>query len=54
MFPLLTFLLYVATLTYGVHISQLIRYYRACGSYHYFLDRGYLRKEDTVPRVPIG
>ena len=25
---------------YGVYISQLIRYFRACGSYHDFLDRG--------------
>jgi hypothetical protein len=25
---------------YGVYISQLIRYSRACGSYHDFLDRG--------------
>jgi hypothetical protein len=27
---------------YGVHISQLIRYSRACGSYQDFLDRGLL------------
>jgi hypothetical protein len=27
---------------YGVYISQLIRYSRACGSYHDFLDRGLL------------
>jgi hypothetical protein len=27
---------------YGVYISQLIRYSRACGSYHYFRDRGLL------------
>ena len=27
---------------YGVYISQLIRYSRACGSYQYFLDRGLL------------
>ena len=25
--------------TYGVHISQLIRYSRVCGSYHDFFDR---------------
>jgi len=25
---------------YGVYMSQLIRYSRACGSYHDFLDRG--------------
>jgi hypothetical protein len=29
-----------AALAYGVYISQLIRYSRACGSYHDFLDRG--------------
>jgi hypothetical protein len=27
-------------LAYGVYISQLIRYYRACGTYQDFLDRG--------------
>ena len=27
---------------YGVYISQLIRYSRACGSYQDFLDRGWL------------
>jgi hypothetical protein len=27
---------------YGVYISQLIRYSRACGSYHDLLDRGLL------------
>jgi hypothetical protein len=27
---------------YGVYIFQLIRYSRACGSYHHFLDRGLL------------
>ena len=27
---------------YGVYISQLIRYYRACGTYQDFLDRGFL------------
>jgi hypothetical protein len=27
---------------YGVYISQLIRYFRACGSYQDFLDRGLL------------
>ena len=46
MFPLWTFHLYVATLlaspAYGVYISQLIRYSRACGSYQEFLDRGLL------------
>jgi hypothetical protein len=42
-FPLRTFHLYVGAfqqhLPYGVNISQLIRYSRACGSYHDFLDR---------------
>jgi hypothetical protein len=32
----------LATPTYGVYISQLIRYSRACGSYQDFLDRGLL------------
>ena len=31
-----------ATPAYGVHISQLIRYSRACGSYHDFLNWGLL------------
>ena len=31
-----------ATPAYGVYISQLIRYSRACGSYHDFFDRGLL------------
>jgi hypothetical protein len=31
-----------ATPAYGVYISQLIRYSRACGSYHAFFDRGLL------------
>jgi hypothetical protein len=29
-----------AALAYGVYISQLIRYYRACGTYEDFLERG--------------
>ena len=36
---------------YGVHISQLIRYSRACCSYQDFHDRGLLL---TEPRVLIG
>ena len=41
------FHLYVATFqhaapVYVVYISQLIRYFRACGSYQDFLDRGLL------------
>ena len=35
---------------YGVYISQLIRYSRACGSYQDFLDRGLL----LAAKVPIG
>ena len=31
-----------ATPAYGVHVSQLIRYSRACGSYQDFLDKGLL------------
>jgi hypothetical protein len=31
-----------AALAYGVYISQMIRYSRACGSYQDFLDRGLL------------
>ena len=31
-----------AALAYGVYISQLIRYYRACGTYQDFLDRGFV------------
>jgi hypothetical protein len=27
---------------YGVYISQLIRYYRTCGTYQDFLDRGFV------------
>jgi hypothetical protein len=27
---------------YGVYISQLIRYYRACGTYQDFLERGFV------------
>jgi hypothetical protein len=30
-----------ATPAYGVYISQLIRYSKACGSYQDFLDRGF-------------
>jgi hypothetical protein len=30
---------------YGVYISQLIRYCRACGSYQDFLDRGLLERK---------
>jgi len=33
---------------YRVYISQLIRYSRACGSYHYFRDRGLLLKRKLL------
>ena len=40
---------------YGVYLSQMIRYSRACGSYQDFLDRGVAaNKEATEPRVPFG
>ena len=29
--------------SYGVHISQFIRYSRTCGSYNDFIDRGWLQ-----------
>jgi hypothetical protein len=40
---------------YGVYISQLIWYFRACGSYQDFLDRGLLLtgKLDRVTRTPL-
>jgi hypothetical protein len=34
---------------YGVYISQLIRYSRACGSYQDFLDRGLLLTSKLSP-----
>ena len=39
---------------YGVYISQLIRYSKACGSYQDFLDRVAANKEATEPRVPLS
>ena len=33
-----------AALAYGVYFSELIRHFRACGSYHDFLDKGLTRK----------
>jgi hypothetical protein len=40
---------------YGVYISQLIRYSRACGSYQDFLDMGVVAiKEAIEPRVPLS
>jgi hypothetical protein len=35
---------------YGVYISQLIRYSRACGSYQEFLDRGLLLTRNLLNR----
>jgi len=35
---------------YGVYISQLIRYSRACGSYQDFIAAN---KEATEPKVPL-
>jgi hypothetical protein len=42
-----------AALAYGVYISQLIRYYRACVSYHGFLHIA-ANTETTEARVPSG
>jgi hypothetical protein len=39
---------------YGIYISHLIRYSRACGSYQDFLERVAANKELTEPRVPLG
>ena len=45
-FPIVNFLFICSNIpaapAYGVYISRLIRYSRACGSYHDFLDRGLL------------
>jgi hypothetical protein len=45
-FPILNFPFICSNIpaapAYGVYISQLIRYSRACGSYHNFFDRGLL------------
>jgi hypothetical protein len=45
-FPIVNFPFICSTIpaapAYGVYISQLIRYFRACGSYQDFLDRGLL------------
>ena len=40
-FPFICFNIPAAP-AYGVYISQLVRYFRACGSYQDFLDRGLL------------
>jgi hypothetical protein len=36
---------------YGVYISQLIRYSRACGSYQDFLDRGLLLTMELLTQI---
>ena len=45
-FPIVTFPFICnnipAAPTYGVYISHLIRYYRACGTYQDFLERGFV------------
>ncbi len=45
-FPIVNFLFIRSNIpttpAYGVYISQLIPYSRACGSYHDFLDKGLL------------
>jgi hypothetical protein len=45
-FPIVNFPLICSNIpaapSYGVYISQMIRYSRTCGSYHDFLDRGLL------------
>jgi hypothetical protein len=44
-----------ATPAYGVYISQMIRYSRACGSYQDFLDRGLLlTRKLRNQRFPFG
>jgi hypothetical protein len=47
-FPLWTFYLFVAALQQHLHISQLIRYSIACGSYQDFLKRGLLLKRKLL------
>ena len=39
---------------YGVYVSQMIRYSRACGSYKDFRERVASNKEVTEPRVLVG
>jgi len=46
----LPFKYYIVT-AYGVYISQLIRYSRACGSYQNFLDRGWLLTRKLLNQV---
>jgi len=41
--------------TYGVYISQLIRYSRACGSYQKFIDRGLLLTRKLLNKgIPLS
>ena len=39
---------------YGVYISALIRYSRACGSCNDFIDRWLLLTRNLKPRVPLS
>ena len=49
-FPILNFPFICSNIqpAYGAYISQLIRYSRACGSYHDFLDRGLLLTRESL------
>ena len=51
-FPIVNFPFICSNITaapvYGVYISELIRYSRACGSYQDFLDRGLLLKRKLL------
>ena len=51
-FPIVNFLFMCSNIpaapAYGVYISQLIGYSRACGSYHDFLDRGLLLTRELL------
>ena len=41
--------------TYGVYPFQLIQYYKACGTYHNFLEKRVPpNRQATKPRVPSG
>jgi hypothetical protein len=40
-----------ASPAYGVYISQLIRYFRACGKYNEFLDRAQLVTQKLLKQV---
>jgi hypothetical protein len=57
-FPILNFpFIYTnipAAPAYGVYISQMIRYSRACGSYQDFLDRGFLLIRKLLNQTPYA